>query len=209
MYSFNNRLFGWLVKKLNNKLCPTVISPTDPSKRYIGLLDIFGFECFLNNSLEQMCINFTNEKLQQLYISDVFKGEQNEYIKEGLKDDLGEIAYKDNQLIIDCMDKHPMGIFQLLDETSMTNSDDKNFLAKITKAQEKNPSFKIPKLSQNKYLIEHTAKNVEYNVVGYVMKNLDEVKLTMLDAIQNSKNPLIKHVFMNVINEEEYKVNSL
>ena len=190
----------WLVKKLNFKLCPTVISATDPSKRYIGLLDIFGFECFNNNSLEQMCINFTNEKLQQLFINDVFKGEVNEYIKEGLKDDLGEIAFKDNQLIIDCMDKHPMGIFQLLDETSMTNSDDKNFLAKITKAQEKNPSFKIPKLSQGKYMISHTAKDVEYNVAGYVLKNLDEVKLTMVDCIQATKNPSVKYMFFGCLN---------
>jgi len=68
--------------KLNHQLAPN-INGEDPNKKYIGLLDIFGFECFKSNSLEQMCINFTNEKLQQLYIGDVFVAEKNEFIKEG------------------------------------------------------------------------------------------------------------------------------
>jgi len=202
-----NRLFGWIVKKLNNKLCPSKNSNPE-NKKYIGLLDIFGFECFAFNSLEQMCINFTNEKLQQLYINDVFKAEQSEYIKEGLKDDLTQISFKDNQCIIDLMDKAPMGLFQLIDETCMTNSDDKNYLAKITKAHSANPSFKIPKLSQNKYAIIHTAKDVEYTVTGYIIKNMDEVKITMVECILDSKNPLIKYIFWNCLNEEEFKVKN-
>ncbi len=199
-----NRLFNWLVKKLNNKLCRP-FNKEDPDKKYIGLLDIFGFECFNNNSLEQMCINYTNEKLQQLYINDIFKAELNEYIKEGLQESLGLIKFKDNQGIIDLMDKPPMGLFQLLDETCLTNSDDKNFLSKISKPHQGNANFKIPKLSHNKYVIVHTAKDVEYTITGYVAKNQDEVKITMVECIQESTNPLIKYIFMNCLQEEEYK----
>ena len=83
----------------------------------IGLLDIFGFENFVLNSFEQLCINFTNEKLQQLYISYVFKSEEHEFVKEGLKDYLQALKYNDNQCIIDLIDKYPMGIFDLLDES--------------------------------------------------------------------------------------------
>ena len=99
-----------------------------------------------------------------------------------------------------------MGLFQLIDETSMTNSDDKNYLAKITKAHTGHPNFKIPKLSQNKYAISHTAKEVEYTVTGYVAKNADEVKITMVECLNDSKNPYIKYIFMNCLDEEEYKV---
>ena len=201
-----NRLFGWIVKKLNFKLTPTKNSNPNNTK-YIGLLDIFGFECFDTiNSLEQMCINFTNEKLQDLYINDVFVAEKLEYKKEGLEKEIEHIKFVSNDKIIELMDKHPMGLFQLIDETSMTNSDDKNYLAKITKAHTGHPNFKIPKLSQNKYAISHTAKEVEYTVTGYVAKNADEVKITMVECLNDSKNPYIKYIFMNCLDEEEYKV---
>jgi len=112
--------------KLNHQLAPN-INGEDPNKKYIGLLDIFGFECFKSNSLEQMCINFTNEKLQQLYIGDVFVAEKNEFIKEGLTEYLAEIKYKDNQPIIELMDKTGSGIFSHLDDTCIANKDDKTF----------------------------------------------------------------------------------
>ena len=199
-----SRLFNWIVKKLNNMLYKP-INNNNADQKYIGLLDIFGFECFGFNSLEQMCINFTNEKLQQIFINDVFKSELNEYIKEGLHDSLGLIKFNDNQGIIDLIDKAPLGLFQLIDETCMTNTDDKNYLAKITKAHSANPSFKIPKLSKNVYAIVHTAKTVEYTVTGYVSKNIDEVKITMVECMEQSKNIMINYIFMNCLNEDEYK----
>ena len=112
--------------KLNSKLAQNLDSK-DPNKKYIGLLDIFGFECFNINSLEQMCINFTNEKLQKLYIEDVFIAEKNEFIKEGLKDIIEDIKFKDNQPIIDLMEKQGSGIYSHLDDTCIANKDDKTF----------------------------------------------------------------------------------
>ena len=57
------RLFKWIVTRINRSL--------DRTKRqgasFIGILDIAGFEIFELNSFEQLCINYTNEKLQQLF----------------------------------------------------------------------------------------------------------------------------------------------
>lgn len=78
---FNN-CFLWLVRKLNLTLAPAGISKS--FFKSIGLLDIFGFEDFLINSIEQFCINYTNEKLQNLYISYVFKAEKVIFESEGL-----------------------------------------------------------------------------------------------------------------------------
>ena len=77
-------------------------SSSDSDTKYIGLLDIFGFECFDKNSLEQLCINYTNEQLQQLYIKDIFEGDKAEFRKEGLesKVHLLDATYKDNKDII-------------------------------------------------------------------------------------------------------------
>lgn len=133
----------------------------------VGLLDIFGFECFKVNSFEQLCINYTNEKLQQLYIAYVFKSEENEFIKEGLKDYLCELNFVDNQSIIDLMDQYPLGVFNLLDESCSVAGDDDKLLNKIKLTHAKHTHFIAPKLSRDSFVIVHTAKEVEYNIKGF------------------------------------------
>lgn len=110
----------------------------DKNRFSIDLLDIFGFEVFKKNSFEQFCINYANEKLQQLYISYVFKAEIEQFIAEGLKNFLGELKFKDNQPIIDLFEANPMGIFNLLDEASSVASTDESFLNTVIKQHKTN-----------------------------------------------------------------------
>ena len=95
-----NKCFLWIVQKLNK----TLDTKSDEKFKYIGLLDIFGFECFEKeqNSLEQLCINYTNEQLQQIYIKDIFESDKLEFKKEGLEDKLYllDATYKDNKDVI-------------------------------------------------------------------------------------------------------------
>ena len=62
--------------------------------RYIGLLDIFGFENFGVNGFEQLCINFTNEKLQQHFTDALICRQQEEYKREGVTTE--HIVFPDN-----------------------------------------------------------------------------------------------------------------
>ena len=164
----------------------------DKNRYSIGLLDIFGFEVFKKNNFEQFCINFANEKLQQLYIAYVFKGEIQEFINEGLKDFLYELTFKDNQPIIDLFENYPSGIFHLLDESTSVQSSDEALLGRLVKEHKTNENFKTPKIMSDTFIIIHTAKDVEYSVTGFRMKNKDELSSSLLTCINNSKLPTIK-----------------
>ena len=88
------RLFSWIVVRVNQ----TIDASGDTSQRYIGLLDVYGFEFFELNSFEQLCINFANEKLQQFFLVSVFESEAKQYEEEGIP--WTPIPYADNKDII-------------------------------------------------------------------------------------------------------------
>ncbi|KAH7574460.1 hypothetical protein JRO89_XS03G0299300 [Xanthoceras sorbifolium] len=92
------RLFDWLVEKINRSVGQDLNSQIQ-----IGVLDIYGFECFKYNSFEQFCINFANEKLQQHFNEHVFKMEQEEYRKEEIN--WSYIEFIDNQDVLDLIEK--------------------------------------------------------------------------------------------------------
>ncbi|CAK9144800.1 unnamed protein product [Ilex paraguariensis] len=107
-----SRLFDWIVDKINNSI------GQDPNaKSIIGVLDIYGFESFKINSFEQLCINLTNEKLQQHFNQHVFKMEQEEYTMEEIN--WSYVEFVDNQDVLDLIEKKPGGIIALLDEAWM------------------------------------------------------------------------------------------
>ena len=126
--SLYGRLFKWVIAKLNAALA----EGADTSVSYIGILDIFGFEVFKLNSFEQFCINFANEKLQQLFTNFVFKLELQVYKEEQI--DHSEVNFTDNQEIINLIEKKPRGLFSLLDEACLfPRSTDESFLQSATK----------------------------------------------------------------------------
>lgn len=101
-------LFNWIVMVINKALVSDIAS-----HKFIGVLDIYGFETFESNSFEQFCINYANEKLQQQFNLHVFKLEQEEYIKEGIEWKM--IDFYDNQPCIDLIEAK-LGVLDLLDE---------------------------------------------------------------------------------------------
>lgn len=103
--SIYERMFVWLVQRLNQALRQTELPA---SKRVVtGILDIYGFEIFESNSFEQLCINYCNEKLQQLFIELTLRMEQDEYKREGISWE--PVTYFDNKIICDLIEEKHKG----------------------------------------------------------------------------------------------------
>ncbi|XP_034474496.1 myosin heavy chain, muscle isoform X1 [Drosophila innubila] len=190
-----DRLFKWLVKKCNETL-----DTKQKRQHFIGVLDIAGFEIFDYNGFEQLCINFTNEKLQQFFNHHMFVLEQEEYKKEGI-----EWAFIDFGMdLLACIDliEKPMGILSILEEESMfPKATDQTFSEKLTNTHlGKSAPFqkpKPPKPGQQAahFAIGHYAGCVAYNITGWLEKNKDPLNDTVVDQFKKSQNKLLIEIF--------------
>ncbi|MFS7960045.1 putative myosin ATPase [Helianthus anomalus] len=190
-----SRLFDWLVNKIN-----VSIGQDADSKSLIGVLDIYGFESFKNNSFEQFCINFTNEKLQQHFNQHVFKGEQEEYEKEAIN--WSYIEFVDNQDVLDLIEKKPGGIIALLDEACMfPKSTHETFANKLYQIFKNHKRFIKPKLSRTDFTIAHYAGEVQYQSEQFLDKNKDYVVPEHQDLLGVSKCSFVAGLFPPVAEE--------
>ncbi|OQR89908.1 myosin [Thraustotheca clavata] len=190
IYSY---LFDWLVDRIN-----TSIGYTPPEdERFIGVVDIFGFEIFKSNSLEQLCINYANEKLQQLFSQFVFEKEQEEYIREAIPWTF--VDYPNNDEVVAMFEStRPMGLFALLDEQcKLPNGNDTNLFSTFFDAYASTPHFTVSKLQRGvgKFVIQHYAGAVPYTSVGFCEKNKDHVHTEALSYLHQSSLPLVQALF--------------
>lgn len=190
-----DRLFKWLVKKCNETL-----DTKQKRQHFIGVLDIAGFEIFDYNGFEQLCINFTNEKLQQFFNHHMFVLEQEEYKKEGINWEFIDFGM-DLLACIDLIEK-PMGILSILEEESMfPKATDQTFAEKLTNTHlGKSAPFqkpKPPKPGQQAahFAIGHYAGVVAYNITGWLEKNKDPLNDTVVDQFKKSANKLLVEIF--------------
>ncbi|CAH8675825.1 unnamed protein product [Schistosoma rodhaini] len=186
--SIYERLFLWLVARINKTLDKT----RRPGASFVGILDIAGFEIFQVNSFEQLCINYTNEKLQQLFNHTMFILEQDEYTREGIPWEFIDFGL-DLQPTIDLIER-PMGIFALLDEECFfPKGTDKSFVEKLIKSQDKHPKLcKTEFRSNADFGVIHYAGRVEYNSNQWLMKNMDPLNDNVVALLQASNDPFVQ-----------------
>ncbi|CAH1990989.1 unnamed protein product [Acanthoscelides obtectus] len=181
-------LFNWIVLVINK-----VLESNLPKHKFIGILDIYGFETFETNSFEQFCINYANEKLQQQFNLHVFKLEQEEYIKEGIAWKM--IDFCDNQPCIDLIEAK-LGILDLLDEEcKMPRGTDATWTEKLYSKCAKYPHFSKGRFGSSCFVIDHFADKVQYNSSGFLEKNRDTVMDDQISVIKRSRNHLVKTLF--------------
>ncbi|XP_055017329.1 unconventional myosin-Ih isoform X2 [Boleophthalmus pectinirostris] len=192
--------FTWLVNRINESM-----ENTDPSRKtVIGLLDIYGFEVFYVNSFEQFCINYCNEKLQQLFIQLTLKAEQEEYEAEGIEWE--PVQFFNNKIICDLVEEKHRGIIAILDEECLRPGDatDLTFLERLEDKMANHPHFVTHKLAdkmtrktleRGDFRLLHYAGEVTYCVVGFLDKNNDLLYRNIKDLMCQSKNVIIQKCF--------------
>ncbi|XP_076020732.1 myosin-16-like [Genypterus blacodes] len=189
-----DRMFKWMVTRINRTL------DTKMQRQYfIGVLDIAGFEIFEHNSFEQLCINFTNEKLQQFFNHHMFVLEQEEYKKEGIDWVFIDFGL-DLQACIELLEK-PMGVFSILEEQCVfPKATDATLKAAMYENHlGKSANFLKPKGGKKgaevHFELVHYAGTVGYNISGWLEKNKDPLNETVVGLFQKSSMPLLALLF--------------
>ncbi|XP_077183600.1 myosin-10 isoform X2 [Paroedura picta] len=192
------RLFRWLVHRINKAL--------DRTKRqgasFIGILDIAGFEIFELNSFEQLCINYTNEKLQQLFNHTMFILEQEEYQREGIEWNFIDFGL-DLQPCIDLIERpaNPPGVLALLDEECwFPKATDKTFVEKLVQEQGTHSKFQKPRQLKDKadFCIIHYAGRVDYKADEWLMKNMDPLNDNVATLLHQSSDKFVAELWKDV-----------
>ncbi|KAK2522705.1 hypothetical protein Q9966_012360 [Columba livia] len=196
------KMFLWMVIRINQQL-----DTKQPRQYFIGVLDIAGFEIFDFNSLEQLCINFTNEKLQQFFNHHMFVLEQEEYKKEGIEWEFIDFGM-DLAACIELIEK-PMGIFSILEEECMfPKATDTSFKNKLYDQHlGKSNNFQKPKPAKGKaeahFSLVHYAGTVDYNITGWLDKNKDPLNETVVGLYQKSSLKTLALLFAAAPGEAE------
>uniref|UniRef100_A0A8C1J0I4 Myosin, heavy chain 10, non-muscle n=1 Tax=Cyprinus carpio TaxID=7962 RepID=A0A8C1J0I4_CYPCA len=185
------RLFRWLVHRINKAL--------DRTKRqgasFIGILDIAGFEIFQLNSFEQLCINYTNEKLQQLFNHTMFILEQEEYQREGIEWSFIDFGL-DLQPCIDLIER-PCGSKECLSECWFPKATDKTFVDKLVQEQGTHAKFQKPRQLKDKadFSIIHYAGRVDYKADEWLMKNMDPLNDNVATLLHQSTDKFVAELW--------------
>ncbi|XP_068586061.1 myosin IEb isoform X1 [Cebidichthys violaceus] len=193
------RLFDFLVDCVNKAI------QKDQEVLNIGVLDIYGFEIFQRNGFEQFCINFVNEKLQQIFIELTLKAEQDEYVQEGIK--WTPIEYFNNKVVCDLIESklNPIGLMSVLDDVCATmhakgEGADQTLLQKLQGQIGSHEHFS----SWNKgFIIHHYAGKVSYDVSGFCERNRDVLFNDIIELMQSSEFPFIRALFTENLEAEK------
>uniref|UniRef100_A0A8C0LD44 Myosin IF n=1 Tax=Canis lupus dingo TaxID=286419 RepID=A0A8C0LD44_CANLU len=185
------RLFDFLVEAINRAM-------QKPQEEYsIGVLDIYGFEIFQKNGFEQFCINFVNEKLQQIFIELTLKAEQEEYVQEGIR--WTPIQYFNNKIVCDLIENKlsPPGIMSVLDDVCATmhatgGGADQTLLQKLQAAVGTHEHFNS---WSSGFVIHHYAGKVSYDVNGFCERNRDVLFSDLIELMQTSEQAFLRMLF--------------
>ncbi|XP_069697284.1 unconventional myosin-IXb-like isoform X10 [Periplaneta americana] len=187
-------LFDWIVLQVNHALLSKKDTLRDHQGNSIGVLDIFGFEDFgLCNSFEQFCINYANEHLQYYFNQHVFKYEQEEYRKEGIR--WTDIDFMDNTACLQLIEGKPNGLLCMLDDQcNFPGATNETLLQKFNSVHKDNNFYEIPQRREAAFIVRHYAGKVKYQVMEMREKNLDLMRQDIVGVLKNSSMAFVREL---------------
>ncbi|KAJ1961667.1 class II myosin [Dipsacomyces acuminosporus] len=195
-----DRLFDWIVMRVNRAM-----QAREASSYIIGVLDIYGFEIFQQNSFEQLCINYVNEKLQQIFIELTLKAEQEEYVREQIK--WTPIDYFNNKIVCDLIEaKRPPGVFAAMNDACATaHADPKAADSSLSQRLTMCSHSKHFELFDGKFTVKHYAGDVTYSIIGMTDKNKDQLLRDHLELCKSSGSAFLQGLFPEPLDQDSKK----
>lgn len=200
-----SRMFDWLVQEINIAMKKLQGSNQDQILN-LGVLDIYGFEIFEKNGFEQFCINYVNERLQQIFIELTLKSEQEEYVRENIQ--WVPIEFFNNKVVVDLIEsKRPPGMMCILDDVCATmhavsKGSDEDFVRKMDINCGENKHYQG---MQNKFLVRHYAGPVTYDCEGFCEANKDTLFKDLIILMQSTTKPFIRNLFPENVDTDDLK----
>mmetsp|Transcript_4568 Transcript_4568/g.5947 ORF Transcript_4568/g.5947 Transcript_4568/m.5947 type:complete len:1238 (+) Transcript_4568:41-3754(+) len=198
-----SQCFDWLVNTINEATCAE--NNYDGALKcnfgHIGLLDIFGFESFVVNRFEQLCINYANEKLQQKFTLDIFRSVQQEYEFEGIE--LGEVTFSDNADVLKLIEGR-MGLISVLNEECVRpKGNDVAFVTKVHAINKDSVALIKGRFAQDyEFSVKHYAGIVTYDANNFVTKNMDSLPSDLTECRKQSTNVIVKQEIVRVVGNQ-------
>ncbi|XP_032386688.1 unconventional myosin-IXb isoform X3 [Etheostoma spectabile] len=191
--SLYSALFDWILLHINHAMLNRRDMEESISCLSIGVLDMFGFENLQTNSFEQLCINYTNEKLQYYINQHIFKLEQEDYLSEGIT--WKNIDYTDNTGCIQLISEKSTGLFNLLDkESNLPKATDETLLDNFKQQHRNNPFF-VPSLNKElTFVIQHFAGRVKYHIKDFRQKNTEHMRPEVISLLRSSERSFVHHL---------------
>lgn len=189
-----NSLFNWIVEQLNKG-----IKPPEGFTLFMGMLDIFGFEVFANNSLEQFFINVTNEMLQKNFVDVVFDRELKLYRSEGIS--AADLKWTTNAPIIQLLCAKKGSIVTILEDTCLGPApDDKKFNGRCNSELGSHPNYGKAMIdAEANFIVTHTIGPIQYCSKNFISKNKDMLKPELVDVMLASKSEVVAQLFKDVV----------
>ncbi|CAD2108071.1 myosin B, putative [Plasmodium vinckei] len=187
-----NKIFSYLTKRINNFL-----NNNKELNNYIGILDIFGFEIFAKNSLEQLLINIANEEIHSIYLYIVYEKETELYKAEDIL--VESVKYTTNESIIDLL-RGKTSIISILEDSCLGPvKSDENIVGMYTSKFSKHEKYATAKRDINKnFVIKHTVSDVTYTITNFISKNKDILPSNIVRLLKASENNLVRSLYEDV-----------
>ncbi|XP_076647713.1 unconventional myosin-XIX [Halictus rubicundus] len=182
-------LFYWVLCRANDAL-----SVKREYSQWLGILDIFGFESFNKNGMEQLCVNYANEKMQQYFMGTYLENSRKHLQEEGFVDsnepsDTIDI-YKERLTVLE------EALFLTLNDASQSPiATSVSEITQLVYKKLRGVQNKFLGVREDNFVVQHYSCPVAYSIEDLLSKNTDKVPNEISMIFRTSENAFLRSLF--------------